>query len=304
MAYHEPVLVEEVMHWLQPRDGGLYVDATVGGGGHAVRILQSGPRVRLIGLDCDEDAIAAAGERLREFGERARLIRANFAELDSLGGERLDGVLFDLGVSSSQVDRGERGFSFSKDAPLDMRLDRRQQQTAADLIAEVSERELERILREYGDEEKSRRVAAEIVAARGRSPIRTTKELAGLVERVVRRRPGDKIAPATRTFMALRIAVNNELDRLRSGLAAACLLLKPEGRVAVISFHSGEDRIVKTYFQTESRDCLCPPDIIECRCGHKRSLTILTRKPVTATEAEIQRNPRSRSAKLRAAQKI
>jgi 16S rRNA (cytosine1402-N4)-methyltransferase len=304
MAYHEPVLVEEVLQWLRPHDGGLYVDATVGGGGHAERILKCGANVRLVGLDCDAEAIQAASERLKSFGERARLVRANFVVLSSLGVELCDGVVFDLGVSSHQFDTGARGFSFAKEAPLDMRLDQRLTRNAADIVAEASERELERMLREFGDESRARRIAAAIVETRKQAPIRTTKELSGLVERVLGRRWSDKIAPATRTFMALRMAVNNELENLRTGLAAASGLLKPGGRLAVISFHSGEDRVVKNYFQTESRDCLCPPQIIECRCGHARTLRVLTKKPVTPSDAEVRRNPRARSAKLRVAERI
>jgi 16S rRNA (cytosine1402-N4)-methyltransferase len=304
MAYHEPVLVEEVLHWLRPRDGGLYLDATVGGGGHAEQILKCGANVRLVGLDCDADAIEAASKRLQQFGERARLVRANFVELLSLGVERLDGALCDLGVSSHQLDTSARGFSFAKDAPLDMRLDQRLARTAADIVAEASQSELERILREFGDETRARRIAAAIVEARAKAPIETTTQLAGLVERVLGRRWSDKIAPATRTFMALRMAVNNELENLRTGLAAASGLLKPGGRLAVISFHSGEDRVVKHFFQTESRDCICPAQVIVCRCGHTRSLRVLTKKPLLPSEAEVQRNPRARSAKLRVAERI
>jgi 16S rRNA (cytosine1402-N4)-methyltransferase len=292
------------LHWLRPRDGGLYLDATVGGGGHAEQILKCGANVRLVGLDCDADAIEAASKRLQQFGERARLVRANFVELLSLGVERLDGALCDLGVSSHQLDTSARGFSFAKDAPLDMRLDQRLARTAADIVAEASQSELERILREFGDETRARRIAAAIVEARAKAPIETTTQLAGLVERVLGRRWSDKIAPATRTFMALRMAVNNELENLRTGLAAASGLLKPGGRLAVISFHSGEDRVVKHFFQTESRDCICPAQVIVCRCGHTRSLRVLTKKPLLPSEAEVQRNPRARSAKLRVAERI
>lgn len=304
MAYHEPVLADEVVRWLQPHDGGLYLDGTVGGGGHAEAILKCGPRVRLVGLDCDADAMEASQQRLKEFGQRVRLIRANFAEVQALGLEKLDGVLFDLGVSSHQFDTGARGFSFAKDAPLDMRLDQRSRRTAADIVATASEDELIRMLREYGEEERARRIAAEIAKARRQRPIRTTVQLAEVVERVVRRRPGDKIAPATKTFMALRMAVNNELESLKSGLAAALGLLNAGGRLAVISFHSGEDRVVKNFFQSESRDCLCPPEVIRCQCGHKRSMAILTKKPVMASDEETARNPRARSAKLRVAEKL
>lgn len=292
------------MRWLAPRDGGVYVDATVGGGGHAERILAVGKNVRLVGLDRDAEAIQEARKRLKQFGSRARLIQSNFAELQSLDLGELDGVLFDLGVSGHQFDTAERGFSFAREGPLDMRLDRSQGRTAADIVAEASEKELETILREYGDEKQARRVAAEIVNERRARPIRTTKHLAEVVERVVRRSPRDKIAPATRSFMALRIAVNNELENVKAGLKAALERLKPGGRLAVISFHSGEDRIVKSFMQRESRDCLCPPEVIHCQCGHRRSLAVLTRKPVTPTAEEVRRNPRARSAKLRVAEKL
>jgi 16S rRNA (cytosine1402-N4)-methyltransferase len=276
----------------------------VGGGGHAARILQCGDRVRLVGLDCDDEAIQEARERLGGFGGRKRLIRANFADLGSLDVEKADGVVFDLGASSHQFDTAARGFSFAQEAALDMRFDRRLKRTAADLVAETDEQGLERILREYGDEHRARRIAAEMVRARKVSPIRTTKQLAALVERVVGRKPGEKIEPATRTFMALRIALNNEFERLQAGLDAARSLLLSGGRLAVISFHSGEDRIVKNFFRTESRDCLCPPQVIQCQCGHRRSLQVLTKKPVTPSDAETRRNPRARSAKLRVAEKI
>jgi len=304
MVYHESVLVDEALRWQRPRDGELYVDATVGGGGHAAAILGCGPDVRCIGVDCDEDAITETQRRLRAFGSRVRLIRANFVELPTLGIEGVAGVLFDLGVSGHQFEASERGFSFAREGPLDMRLDQRLDGTAADIVASASEQELNRLLREYGDEPRANRIAAEIVKSRRQTPIRTTRQLAELVERVVGRRRADKIAPATKTFMALRIAVNRELDNLKSGLAAASGLLKTGGRLVVVSFHSGEDRIVKNFFQTESRDCLCPPQVIRCQCGHRRSLRILTKKPVSPSPEEIRRNPRARSARLRAAEKL
>lgn len=301
MAYHEPVLVEETLRWLAPREDGRYLDATVGGGGHAERILEVGSRLQVVALDCDADAIEASGSRLGRFGERVRLIRSNFAQMRSVVTGEFDGVLFDLGVSSHQFDEAARGFSFAKDAPLDMRLDQRLPQTAADLIAQAGEPELERMLREYGDEERAKRIAAEIGRARRSGPIRTTAQLAAIVERVVPRRRTDKVAPATRTFMALRMAVNQELENLKAGLAMAVTVLKPGGRLAVISFHSGEDRVVKEFFRRESRDCICPPEVVRCQCGHRHTLEILTRKPVTPTPAEVGRNPRARSAKLRVA---
>lgn len=304
MREHEPVLVREVVRWLEPRAGGLYVDATVGAGGHAAAILACGPTIRVVGVDWDEDALAAAAVRLRAFGDRVRLERANFSQLLSLGLEKADGVLFDLGVSSLQLEAAERGLSFSRDGPLDMRLDRRLKLRASDLLARADEAELARILREYGDEPQARRIAAAIVRARAVRPLERTLELARIVEQVVPRKRAGRIAPATRTFMALRMAVNNELENLQQGLEAALCLLNPGGRLAVISFHSGEDRIVKNFLRREATDCLCPPGLPECRCGHRRRLQVLTSKPVRPSAGEVERNPRARSARLRVAVKL
>lgn len=290
MNYHTPVLLEEVLRQLQPRPGGLYVDGTVGGGGHTEEILRaSAPDGRVIGLDWDDEAIAAGRARLGEFGSRVQLVAANFNRLSEVLAELrvtgLDGVLLDLGVSSRQLDEPTRGFSFLRDGPLDMRMSRTTSLSARDVLATAREEELARIFFEYGEERRSRAIARRIVQERERQPLETTAQLAWLVERVLGPKRG-KVHPATRTFQALRIHVNRELDSLREGLVAGVEALKPGGRLVVISFHSLEDRIVKWYFRETP------------------GLRVLTKKPVMAGEEECRTNPRARSAKLRAAEKI
>ena len=309
MTYHTPVLLKEVVTQLQPHDGGLYVDCTVGGGGHAHEILCAcGPGGRVVGLDWDEEAIAASRERLREFGGRVQLVRANYVELErvlmSLGVTTVDGVAFDLGVSSRQFNESGRGFSFQREGPLDMRMNRQLGATARDVLRSASLEELAKIFRVYGEEKRARAVARQIVAEREQKPLETTTQLARLVERVLGPRHGGGIHPATRVFQALRIAVNNELDNLKHGLDVAARFLGSGGRLAVISFHSLEDRIVKQFFVEQSSGCICPPDLPVCACGRKQLLRIVTRKPVMPSEEEINANPRSRSAKLRVAEKI
>lgn len=286
MTYHTPVLLREVVDLLRPRSRGIYVDATLGGGGHAVEILRaSSPDGRLIGLDRDDEALAENREKLKEWGARVQLVRANFAELEealmNVGVTTVDGVMFDLGVSSRQFDEPTRGFSFQREGPLDMRMDRSTGQSAREVIATASESELANIFFLYGEERRSRSIAKRIVAARQRAPIETTTQLADLIGP----RRG-KIHPATRVFQALRIYVNDELENLKRGLVAGVQALQSGGRLAVISFHSLEDRIVKWHFRESP------------------TLRIITRKPVTATEQELEQNPRSRSAKLRVAEKI
>ena len=315
MTYHIPVLLKEVVSRLQPRDGGLYVDCTVGGGGHAREILCAcGPDGQLIGLDWDEEAIAASRDRLSEFGARVQLVRANYVELErvlmSLGATAVDGIVFDLGVSSRQFDESERGFSFQREGPLDMRMSRPPQSdqspfgtTARDILRTASLEELAKIFRVYGEEKRARAIARAIVTERARVPLETTTQLAQLIERVLGpKRSG--IHPATRVFQALRIAVNHELDNLKRGLETATQFLKSGGRIAVISFHSLEDRIVKQFFVEKSSGCICPTDFPACACGRKEALRIVTRKPLTASESEVRANPRARSAKLRVAEKI
>jgi len=308
MAYHTPVLLKEVVNQLQPRRGGLYVDCTVGGGGHAREILHAcGPEGQLIGLDWDEEAIAASREWLSEFGARVQLVRANYVEMErvlmNLGVTVVDGVLFDLGVSSRQFDEPARGFSLQREGPLDMRMSHHVATTARDILRAASLEELSKIFRVYGEEKRSRAIAREIVEERERAPLETTTQLARLVEHVLGPKRGTT-HPATRVFQALRIAVNDELGNLRRGLETATRFLKSGSRVAVISFHSLEDRIVKQFFVEKSTGCICPPGLPACGCGRKEVLRIVTRKPVTAGEPEVQANPRARSAKLRVAEKV
>lgn len=302
---HQPVLYQEIILALEPKPGGIYVDGTLGAGGHAWGILQaSEPDGRLLGLDLDPVALAIASERLAVFGDRAILRQASFTtlqeQLTAVGWEFVDGILLDLGLSSMQLDTPERGFSFQADAPLDMRFDPRNPQTAADLVNNLPEGELADVLYQFGEEHRSRQIARAIVRER---PVSTTKELAEIVARASRSRKRG-IHPATRTFQALRIAVNRELQALEEVLPLAVAALRPGGRLAVIAFHSLEDRIVKQYFRLESRDCICPPEQPICTCEHQASLKEIVRRPIRPTEAEIERNPRARSARLRVAERI
>jgi len=303
-------MADRVLEFLAPRSGGVYLDGTLGGGGHARLILEaSSPDGRLIGMDQDADALSAAGEQLAAFGDRVVLRHGNFATLEScldeLGVDLLDGVLLDLGVSSYQLDSPARGFSFREDGPLDMRMNRAAGLTAADVVAEADADTLRQIFRDYGEERWAGRIAREIVATREHQPIESTLQLADLVSRVVPRTKGpQRIHPATRVFQALRIHVNGELDMLRAGLEAAQKRLKPGGRLVVISFHSLEDRIVKQMFRDLATGCICPPRLAVCVCGHQPQAGILTRKAVRASETEIDRNPRARSAVLRAIEKL
>ena len=308
--YHLPVMPEEVIRFLAPTSGGIYVDGTVGGAGHAALILEaSSPDGMLIGFDRDKEALTAAEERLLPFGDRARLEHGNFAgiaeALAELGIERIDGILLDLGVSSPQLDRAERGFSFQKDAPLDMRMDRSSGATVAELLNTLPERELARIIRDYGEERWAKRITAFIVRAREESPVETTMQLVEIVKAAVPRGAWEeRLHPATRTFQALRIAVNDELASLEKGLDLGVRMLSQGGRVVVIAFHSLEDRIVKNSFRRLAHGCTCPRDFPYCVCGNKPMLRVLTGKPVMAGETEIEVNPRSRSARLRSAERL
>ena len=288
---------------LEPERGGFFVDATVGAGGHAEFLLERGTEIRLLGIDRDPDALALAGERLARFAKRFELVPGDFADLDALLAGRLPAaaILADLGVSSMQLDRGERGFSFRRDGPLDMRMGPAGR-TAADIVATASVDELTRIFRDYGEERMAAKIARGIVAERTRGPIQTTRQLA----RIVAGQKGsrEKIDPATRVFQALRIEVNQELVALGRFLAAAVARLKPGGRLAVISYHSLEDRIVKDAFRRDSGVCSCPPKLPTCICGARAALRLLTRRPIRPGEAELRRNPRSRSARLRVAEKL
>lgn len=300
---HVPVLVEQVVALLLPAERVL--DGTVGAGGHARALLEAGAGA-VLGLDVDADALALAHETLAAYGSRVQLVRASYtsmaAEAARLGWDSVDAVLLDLGVSSMQLDTPARGFAFSAEGPLDMRFDPcSDQPTAAELVNHLEENELAALFRDYGEEPHSRRLARAIVQAR---PLQTTSQLANVIARAVPRRPGDRLHPATRVFQALRIAVNDELTALQRTLPVAVKLLRPSGRLAVISFHSLEDRIVKQFFKEASTDCLCPPRVPVCVCGHQASVRLLTRKPITADAEEAARNPRSRSAKLRAVERL
>lgn len=308
MVYqHAPVMVQEVLRLLRPKAHERYLDATLGGGGHTEQILAlSSPDGQVLGLDWDEEAIAAARQRLGKFGDRLVIRRANFTEakeiLREIGWRRVDGILMDLGLSSHHTDSPERGFSFQSESRLDMRMDRRQSRDAYQVANTFSIRELERILREYGEEPLSRRIARAIDAQRRQKAIETTLELAQLVARLVRR--SGKVHPATRTFQALRIAVNRELEHLEEFLEEGYDLLHPGGRMVVISFHSLEDRLVKKAFRKWSRSCLCPPRSFVCQCGWSQKASLLTARPLPASQEELRSNPRSRSARLRAVERV
>ena len=307
---HLPVLVEETLALLDPRRGGregIIVDATLGLGGHAEAILQASEQVQLVGIDRDPQALELAARRLAPFGERARFVNANFHHLEqALAGIGIHGgiagVLADLGVSSMQLDTPERGFSFRFDAPLDMRMGS-DGRTAADLVSDLDEQELMRIIREYGEESFARPIARAIVKARAEAPIESTTRLAEIIRTVKKPRFGE-IDPATLTFQALRIATNEELTGLERFIDDAVSVLESGARMAVISFHSLEDRIVKRAFRRLKGECTCPPGMPVCGCGAKAVIDVLTNRPVTASEEEIARNPRSRSAKLRIAEKL
>ena len=305
---HEPVLLAEVLAQLDPREDGRFLDGTVGAGGHAEALLErTAPTGRLLGLDVDPAALVEAGRVLAPFGARAVLVRANFALCDVVAREHrfdaLDGVLFDLGLSSIQLADAQRGFSFRAEGPLDMRADPDLRVTAADIVNSWDGRELRRVFAEYGEEPEAARIAAAIVRRRSREPFLAADDLGKFVFGVKRQRSRG-IDPATRVFQALRIAVNGELENLQRGLAAAMSVLRPGGRLAVISFHSLEDRAVKQFMARESRDCICPPHLPTCVCGHRAGLRVVTRRPLRADSAEAARNPRARSAVLRVAEKI
>lgn len=301
---HIPVLLQTVLGFLAVRSGGVYVDGTVGGGGHAAAILEaSAPDGRLLGIDRDQAALEIARRRLSRFGERVTLRHGSFIHLTELARDfaPVDGVLLDLGLSSLQLEDAERGFAFSLEGPLDMRFDRTGRgPTAADLVNALTVKELADLLYRYGEERQSRRIAQAIAEAR---PLQTTTELAEVISAAVggRRR---RIHPATRAFQALRIAVNDELAALEAVLPQAIDLLKVGGRLVVISFHSLEDRIVKHFLRREESECICPPEIPVCMCDHRPQVEILTSKPVRPSPEEVERNPRSRSARLRAAERI
>lgn len=323
---HVPVMLEEVLQYLRPVSGGHYIDGTLGGGGHTAAILErSAPDGKVLGIDTDAQALEQVRERLPQMVEQGRLVlvHGNFAELARLANEAgfmsVQGVLLDLGFSSDQMENAERGFSFSAEGLLDMRLDQSQALTAADLVNTLGEQELADIFWRYGEEHRSRQIARRIVREREKGAIRTTAQLAALAAAGVPYKYG-AIHPATRIFQALRIAVNRELEQLETALPQVLDVLtasaqpaggreserggaqQPAGRMVIISFHSLEDRLVKEFLRRESRDCICPPGTPVCVCGHKARLRLLTRKPVTPTVQEVLANPRARSARLRAAE--
>ena len=309
-APHRPVLLEETLKYLVPERGGLFVDCTVGLGGHSEAILLSSEQTRVIGIDRDSEALTLAQNRLASFGSRFRAVQANFRQiadvLDQLGEKDPQGILVDLGVSSLQFDSSERGFSFRFDAPLDMRMDRTGGgETAADLLLRFSEAEIANIIFEFGEERHSRRIARRIVQRRDQGkPVTTTQELADLVQQSVGGKKRHQIHPATRTFQALRIAVNQELEGLGAFVESAVDLLIPGGNFVGISFHSLEDRILKRELRRLSGHCDCPPRQPVCSCGARKAIEVLTRRPVTPTDTEVEANPRARSAKLRAGRKL
>ena len=307
---HQPVLLAETLQLLKPQASEIFVDATLGLGGHTEAILAVNEETRVIGVDQDTEAIELAKNRLDKFGKRFNVYHSNFSDIKQVlveaEIEKVDGILADLGVSSLQFDSRTRGFSFRFDAPLDMRMNAdSNSETAAELLETLSEFKIARIIYEYGEERLSRRIARRIVEKRENGePIKTTKELAALVEKAVGRGKKDKIHPATRTFQALRIAVNGELEILEKFVRDSIDILKKNGRFAVITFHSLEDRIVKQTLQKLSGKCFCPPKFPQCVCGAKTEIEILTRKPIVPTETEREKNPRARSAKLRACLKL
>ena len=336
---HEPVLLKEVLEWLRPQEGGIFVDCTLGLGGHSEAILNASPETKVIGIDRDRQALALAEKRLSIFENRFQTVHANFTELAEAlrrsGIAEVHGVLADLGVSSLQLDRGERGFSFTSEAPLDMRMDQSEAETAADLVNRLEERDLADLIFEFGEERGARKIARAIVRERERNPITTTRQLADIVVRALNIPGRWRIHPATRTFQALRIAVNQELEGLETFIPQAVESLAQGGRLAIISFHSLEDRIVKHGFQRESGRCICasrirgdkaverqrarirlesirhaareentPGGIVCSECGARNRVRVLTRKPLRPGDDEVKRNPRSRSALLRVCERL
>jgi 16S rRNA (cytosine1402-N4)-methyltransferase len=305
---HSSVLREEVAEWLRPAPARRYLDGTLGGGGHSEEILiRSSPDGQVLGLDRDDEAIAAARERLQRFSERLVTRQASFANakaiLAEIGWSGVNGVILDLGISSHQIDTPERGFSFRAETALDMRMDRRQALDAREVLNTFAADELERTFRDYGEEPNARRIARAIVERRRQAPIHMTGELVKIIESVKggRRREHH---PATQVFQALRITVNQELQHLEKFMEAGFEALLPQARLAVISFHSLEDRIVKNAFRRWSRSCLCPPRVLRCQCGWSQKVRLLTKKPILPSTSEIRENPRARSAKLRVVERV
>lgn len=302
---HKSVLLEETINGLNIRPGGTYVDGTLGGGGHAYEIARRlSDKGSIIGIDQDAAAIEAAGIRLKDFGEKVTIVRSNYCEMKSrlheLGIDKVDGIILDLGVSSYQLDTAERGFSYREDAPLDMRMDTRQTMTARDIVNDYSEMELYRVIRDYGEDKFAKNIAKHIVAARGRAAIETTGQLTQIIrESIPMKYQKMSGHPAKRTFQAIRIELNRELDVLRDSLDDMIDLLKPGGRLCIITFHSLEDRIVKSAFRKNENPCTCPPDFPVCVCGKVSKGKVITKKPILPSKEEQEYNSRSKSAKLR-----
>ena len=306
MAFqHTSVLLEETIDGLAVKPDGIYVDATLGGGGHAFEVCSRlNGNGRFIGIDQDAAAIEAAGERLKDFGEKVTIIRSNYRELKSvlrsIGVEKVDGIVLDLGVSSYQLDTAERGFTYRENAPLDMRMDQRNEKTAADIVNEYSEMELYRIIRDYGEDRFAKNIAKHIVKARQEKRIETTDELVEIIKAAIPARVrAEGGHPAKRTFQAIRIELNHELEVLDESIDTMVDLLNPGGRLSIITFHSLEDRIVKTRFKTCENPCICPPDFPVCVCGRKSRGKVITRKPIVPSGQELEENTRSKSSKLR-----
>ena len=307
---HESVLLNETIEGLNIKPDGIYVDGTLGGAGHAVKVCEKlSAKGRFIGIDQDQDAIIAASMRLNAYKDRATIIRSNYCymvrELRDRGICQVDGILLDLGVSSYQLDNEERGFTYRWDAPLDMRMDQRQSRTAADIVNGCEEKELYCIIRDYGEDKFAKNIARHIVAARKEKPIRTTGELTEIIRRAIPAKMQMSGGhPAKRTFQAIRIELNRELDVLRDSLDGMIDILGDGGRICIITFHSLEDRIVKTIFRKNENPCTCPPDFPVCVCGKKPKGKVITKKPILPGEEEMERNPRSKSAKLRIFERV
>lgn len=310
MAFeHKSVLLDETIEGLNIKTDGIYVDGTLGGGGHSYEIAKRLDKGRLIGIDQDEEAIKAAGERLSEFGDKVTIVRSNYSQmkliLQNLGVKQVDGILLDLGVSSYQLDTPERGFSYKEDAPLDMRMDTRNDKTAKDIINGYSEMELYRIIRDYGEDNFAKNIAKHIVRMREEKPIETTFELIEAIKAAIPMKLRVNTGhPAKRTFQAIRIELNRELEVLKDTLQDMIEILKPNGRLCIITFHSLEDRIVKSSFRLNENPCTCPPNFPVCVCGNKSKGRVVTRKPILPSQEELEWNKRSKSAKLRVFEKV
>jgi len=307
---HISVLLDETIEGLAIKPDGIYVDGTMGGAGHGYEVCKRlGPGGRYIGIDRDEAAIAAGRQRLSEFGDKVSIVRGNYSSaseiLKELNIDKVDGIMLDLGVSSHQLDVAERGFSYMADAPLDMRMDKRQERTAYDIVNSYSEHELARIIREYGEDKFAQNIAKHIVAMRQKKPIETTGELNEAIRAAIPMKIQKTLGhPSKRTFQAIRIELNEELEELRTALESMTDLLKPGGRLCIITFHSLEDRMVKTMFKKEESPCTCPPEFPVCVCGKKSRVKIVTKKPILPSETEQEENSRARSAKLRVLERI